>query len=380
MTVLHHLDMPLTRQNSFNLSPGTENQIAVTPSIITTEGNAISRLSPAERDCYTENEISLKYLPLKDGYRYGMDNCLFISAFERILEACKCYPGYNHNLIPGKSLEYEPDNHHGPCSGPNLTCMNDILLRIGTYRYVNANGQKMKCRSSCEDQTNKLFVTTSTYPNKNTFHYRDEFCLILSRILNKCKGIKKISLNERYPNMCEDLEPLQDIDPDLYCNENQWSPDELAEIITFNSNTTQSNKSCNYIENHVLQYAKDNLVIIHLSIKDPYAQKFQKEEKMPIISYIANLGGLLGFGLGFSVITGIEIVYHCLSAIILTVFRRSSSSHTGNIEDSCNNTSNHRRKAKNVNINPSCWAESEDDTHRAITVEIDYCKTLNITV
>ena len=60
MTVLHHLDMPLTRQNSFNLSPGTENQIAVTPSIITTEQNAISRLSPAERDCYTENEISLK--------------------------------------------------------------------------------------------------------------------------------------------------------------------------------------------------------------------------------------------------------------------------------------------------------------------------------
>ena len=52
--------MPLTRQNSFNLSPGTENQIAVTPSIITTEENAISRLSPAERDCYTENEISLK--------------------------------------------------------------------------------------------------------------------------------------------------------------------------------------------------------------------------------------------------------------------------------------------------------------------------------
>ena len=379
MTVLHHLDMPLTRQNSFNLSPGTENQIAVTPSIITTEQNAISRLSPAERDCYTENEISLKYLPLKDGYRYGMDNCLFISAFEKILEACKCYPGYNHNLIPGKSLEYEPDIHHGPCSGPNLTCMNDILLRIGKYRYVNANGKKMKCRSSCEDQTNKLFVTTSTYPNKNTFHYRDEFCVILNRLLNKCKGVKNISLSERYPNICEDLEPLQDEDPEKYCHENQWSPDALEEIIDCSSNTTQRNNSCNYIENHVLQYAKDNLVIIHLSIKDPYAQKFQKEEKMPIISYIANLGGLLGFGLGFSVITGIEIVYHFLSAIILSLLGRNSSFHnTANIEDSCN--SNHRRKAKNVNINQCGWADSDNDTPRAINVEIDYCKTLNVTV
>ena len=369
--------MPLTRQNSFNLSPGTENQIAVTPSIITTEDNAISRLNPAERDCYTEDEISLKYLPVKDGYRYGMDNCLFISAFERILEECNCYPGYNHNLIPGKSLDYELDI--GPCSGVNLTCMNAILLRVGKYRYVNANGKRMKCRSRCEDQTNKLFVTTSSYPNRNTFRYRDEFCIILKRILIKCNGIKKVSLEERYPSMCEELKPLQDKDPSIYCNENQWTPDEITEISTCNFNTTQSNKSCNYIEKHVLQYAKDNLVIIHLSIKDPYAQKFQKEEKMPIISYIANLGGLLGFGLGFSVITGIEIVYHFLSAIILSVFRKSSSSHTANIEDSCN-SSNHRRKAKNVNINPSCWAESENDTHRAISVEIDYCKTLNITV
>ena len=71
VTVLHHLDIPLTLQNSFNLSPGTENQIAVTPSIITTAENAIHRLTPAERDCYTESEISLKYLPLEDGYRYG---------------------------------------------------------------------------------------------------------------------------------------------------------------------------------------------------------------------------------------------------------------------------------------------------------------------
>ena len=368
--------MPLTRQNSFNLSPGTENQIAVTPSIITTAENAISRLSPAERDCYTENEISLKYLPLKDGYRYGMDNCLFISAFERILEACKCYPGYNHNLIPGKSLDFELDI--GPCSGKNLTCMNDIMLRIGKYRYVNANERKMKCRASCADQTNKLFVTTSLYPNANTFRYRDEFCLILKRLLNKCSGVKKISLEEKYPKMCEKIEVLRDKDPNLYCYENQWSPDE-AGIRKCNA-STKDNEECNSFESFVYQYAKDNLVIIHLSIKDPYAQKYQKEEKMPIISYIANLGGLLGFGLGFSVITGIEIVYHFLSAITFSIFKRPN---IRNIDDVCNAR---RGKGKNININQSsCWETSENNEssphhQRAISVEIDYCKTLNITI
>ncbi len=40
-----------------------------------------------------EDEISLKYLPRDHGYRYEMSNCLFESAFENILEKCKCFPG-----------------------------------------------------------------------------------------------------------------------------------------------------------------------------------------------------------------------------------------------------------------------------------------------
>ncbi len=51
------------------------------------------RFTPEERDCYSEEEISLKYLPRDHGYRYEMSNCLFESAFENILEKCKCFPG-----------------------------------------------------------------------------------------------------------------------------------------------------------------------------------------------------------------------------------------------------------------------------------------------
>ena len=51
------------------------------------------RFSPEERDCYSEDEISLKYLPRDHGYRYEMSNCLFESAFENILQQCKCFPG-----------------------------------------------------------------------------------------------------------------------------------------------------------------------------------------------------------------------------------------------------------------------------------------------
>ena len=46
----------------------------------------MERFSPEQRDCYTEDEISLKYLPRDHGYRYEMSNCLFEAAFENILE------------------------------------------------------------------------------------------------------------------------------------------------------------------------------------------------------------------------------------------------------------------------------------------------------
>ena len=53
----------------------------------------MNRFTPEERDCYSEDEISLKYLPHSHGYRYEMSNCLFESAFENILKECKCCPG-----------------------------------------------------------------------------------------------------------------------------------------------------------------------------------------------------------------------------------------------------------------------------------------------
>ena len=69
------------------------NQIAVTPTLIVTSKSAMKRFSPSERDCYSEEEISLKYLPSDHGFRYEMSNCLFEAAFENILRECKCFPG-----------------------------------------------------------------------------------------------------------------------------------------------------------------------------------------------------------------------------------------------------------------------------------------------
>ena len=53
----------------------TADQIAVTPTLINTSDKARRRFTPAERGCYFELELPLKFL---NGtfYRYEMSNCL----------------------------------------------------------------------------------------------------------------------------------------------------------------------------------------------------------------------------------------------------------------------------------------------------------------
>ena len=97
--------------------------------------------------------MSSAFITSTSGYRYGMGNCLFESSFENILEKCKCYPGYNQGLVEDHNLGLKP------CVGASLSCMNNILNRIGRFDHVNVNGEMMKCRSSCEDQVNAMYET-----------------------------------------------------------------------------------------------------------------------------------------------------------------------------------------------------------------------------
>jgi hypothetical protein len=79
---------------------------AITPVIFNTTVTAISRFTPLERGCYTENEFKLKALRLEDGYKYSLMNCFYSAMIEKIAANCSCAPqmygitsGYLH-LIP----------------------------------------------------------------------------------------------------------------------------------------------------------------------------------------------------------------------------------------------------------------------------------------
>ena len=102
--IQHYRDIPLMRKESFVLAPGHEADVGLSITEITTSSNAITRFTPEERDCYVHDEVNLKSLPLKKGYRMSMKNCLYDKALHATKARCGCKPPFYVLGALGKDL------------------------------------------------------------------------------------------------------------------------------------------------------------------------------------------------------------------------------------------------------------------------------------
>ncbi len=86
-------------------------------------------------------------------------------------------------------------------------------------------------------------------------------------------------------------------------------------FISTHSNSTAVN---DLLREELFRYAKRNLVLVNVYIKDPVVTRIKRDQKIPLIGFVANTGGLLGLCMGFSLVSAFEIAYHC----ILTCYRK----------------------------------------------------------
>ena len=70
LSVIYHLDIPIMKNIGINIQPGQDVQIAITPTLISTNEGAKRRFIPVRRQCYFEDEITLSHFPVEDGYRF----------------------------------------------------------------------------------------------------------------------------------------------------------------------------------------------------------------------------------------------------------------------------------------------------------------------
>ena len=90
--------------------------MSISPKLINTTDNAISRFDPEKRSCYAKNEFNLLRLSLENGFRYSMSNCRYESLFQKTFRECECQAPFAKDLIiTGPNAEDLKNTLH--CSG-----------------------------------------------------------------------------------------------------------------------------------------------------------------------------------------------------------------------------------------------------------------------
>jgi hypothetical protein len=133
-------------------------------------------------------------------------------------------------------------------------------------------------------------LTQATYPNSHAFDKTKEFCFVLKKLIRSCNGDRRDSLIEEYPGICDNVLAVEDSVTTCPIDSKKMHI------------TTELKKS-------IVKYAKENIAKVNIFFKDPFVKRYIREEKITENTFIGTIGGLLGLFLGFSFISGAEIVY-----------------------------------------------------------------------
>ena len=107
-------------------------------------------------------------------------------------------------------------------------------------------------------------------------------------------------MDKKQPNLCLELKQFEEYFGNTTSCEH-WPTNYFTNNDTPNEN----------LATELYQYGRDNLAMVHVLVQSPYVTKMKRDVAMTFTSYIANTGGLLGLCLGFSLITGFELVFWC---------------------------------------------------------------------
>ena len=312
----HHSDKPMIQFSSQLISVGMETHINLKPTLSYTTQNAISTLSPEHRDCYASGEANLSFLSYASGYKYDMNNCLIDEMIGNIIWGCGCVPSFfepkiRYNNLPGlDAVQFSCKKEELDCaiefmeSKKNMTKTKDYVLHESLKKlneiYPIPKPTSIKCLPACKSQENTNQMSFALYPQKDNFFHQRRFCQVASHIWQvTCQDEnRKYFLDLQQPKLCPTLEYF-----DEYFKANS-SCDEWP-----NNFLKAFDKPNGTLLEEMVEYGRKNLAVVNIMMQSPYVTKMKRDVAMTFTSYVANSGGLLGLCLGFSLISGIELIF-----------------------------------------------------------------------
>jgi hypothetical protein len=232
---------------------------------------------------------------------------MYEAVTERVIDVCKCLPYFVTFDIKGLVLP--------SCKGLSLACATYYVDNLGNDEIglnmaLNDRNELKICLQRCDVQIEKYIVTSSEYPNWNTFENRDDLCLVAQKILKICKNAKK---REFFLHFYLVEQPSSFLPPDL-CG---LTKAQMEVGICINGTVINPDMEVDArLHKFLYHYAVNNLSKVKIFFSQPYYTQMVRDIKMTVISFIGNTGGLMGLSIGLSFVSIAEIFYHCTSFLI----------------------------------------------------------------
>jgi len=155
-----------------------------------------------------------------------------------------------------------------------------ILIRPIFFLF-QVGPEQQECLAACHDQVilqvklalinislqiNGVSVTSSDFPNRETFVRREEFCLTLLKLKRTCNSKKRIFLEAKFPTVItaisNDLLIHVKVCADLSILEARYPGRKLCVDKKWDLQLNFSN-----LEEEIFRYAKQNLAVVNVYIK-----------------------------------------------------------------------------------------------------------------
>ncbi len=150
---------------------------------------------------------------------------------------------------------------------------------------------------------------------------------MIRKLRSSCRTSKNITLEEQYPDLCRLLMNL----PNACDQRNDRSkvnstdssnerPEDPSVVLSYIFSEGQLTSSADLLRLLALlhRYARENLLLANIYIKDPAVTLIKRDQKIPVIWFVANVGGILGLCMGCSLVTLFEVVHHLVLVFLKT--------------------------------------------------------------
>ena len=127
--------------------------------------------------------------------------------------------------------------------------------------------ERKPCLAACEDQVNLVTETSSSFPNSETFHRREEFCLVIHKLLRTCSTMKAAALTDKFPYICQHLRIMRKGQKKDICPLGYWNPAVDHPELMVNASEDPTKTVAQLIRTEMFHYAKSNMALVNVYIK-----------------------------------------------------------------------------------------------------------------